>query len=304
MEALIHFLIYYNDKIIAITLGVFCLLSAIIIWREFFVKKEEKSVTANFDFSQIEESLKKILNQTNTAIGKLSNAETVTTTPVPQPAGVSTELTKIVGINTLEGKPIKDIEGIKEELDERAKLIEELCAQVKKSAADLSPELLEKISDLEERLAEYEIIEDDIADLSVFKEENARLKKELETIKIASPQMVDQFADAVAQAEQKATKAADGDIAVKTVVAEAAPVPVPVPVPVPEMKDNIFAEFIGDPEAEEQDLLAALREIDTDKILDELKDIEVDPRVGLETLEKPADVEKMVSDAASLSKKG
>ncbi|MCB0384325.1 MAG: hypothetical protein KDD43_02955 [Bdellovibrionales bacterium] len=39
---------------------------------------------------------------------------------------------------------------------------------------------LEKIRDLEGKLAEYEIIEDDIADLSLYKEENARLKRQLE----------------------------------------------------------------------------------------------------------------------------
>lgn len=40
--------------------------------------------------------------------------------------------------------------------------------------------LQSKIQDLEARLKEYEIIEDDIADLSTYKEENARLKEMLE----------------------------------------------------------------------------------------------------------------------------
>ena len=37
-----------------------------------------------------------------------------------------------------------------------------------------------EITDLKARLAEYEIIEDDIADLALYKEENARLKREIE----------------------------------------------------------------------------------------------------------------------------
>ncbi len=41
---------------------------------------------------------------------------------------------------------------------------------------------LEKIKVLEGKLAEYEIIEDDIADLSLFKEENATLKKRIEEL--------------------------------------------------------------------------------------------------------------------------
>jgi len=40
-----------------------------------------------------------------------------------------------------------------------------------------------KIKELESRLAEYEIISEDIADLSFFKEENVRLTKELESLR-------------------------------------------------------------------------------------------------------------------------
>lgn len=41
----------------------------------------------------------------------------------------------------------------------------------------------DEINNLKARLAEYEIIEDDIADLSMFKEENGRLKDEIEKLK-------------------------------------------------------------------------------------------------------------------------
>ncbi|PIU01003.1 MAG: hypothetical protein COT74_00395 [Bdellovibrionales bacterium CG10_big_fil_rev_8_21_14_0_10_45_34] len=40
-----------------------------------------------------------------------------------------------------------------------------------------------RIKDLEEKLAEYEVIEDDIANLSLYKEENARLKDEVRAMK-------------------------------------------------------------------------------------------------------------------------
>lgn len=42
-----------------------------------------------------------------------------------------------------------------------------------------------KLAELQAKLAEYEIIEDDIADLSLFKEENKKLKVELATLKAA-----------------------------------------------------------------------------------------------------------------------
>ena len=43
--------------------------------------------------------------------------------------------------------------------------------------------LSSRIKELEAKLAEYEILEDDIADLSLYKEENARLRSELEKLK-------------------------------------------------------------------------------------------------------------------------
>lgn len=42
-----------------------------------------------------------------------------------------------------------------------------------------------KLAELQAKLAEYEIIEDDIADLSMYKEENKKLKAELTTLKAA-----------------------------------------------------------------------------------------------------------------------
>lgn len=42
-----------------------------------------------------------------------------------------------------------------------------------------------KLAELQAKLAEYEIIEDDIADLSMYKEENKKLKAELATLKAA-----------------------------------------------------------------------------------------------------------------------
>ena len=44
-------------------------------------------------------------------------------------------------------------------------------------------DLMNKISELEARLQEYEIIEDDIADLSLYKTENEKLRAELERLK-------------------------------------------------------------------------------------------------------------------------
>ncbi len=53
-----------------------------------------------------------------------------------------------------------------------------------KDGVDVSA-LQARLAELQAKLAEYEIIEDDIADLSLFKEENKKLKAELATLKAA-----------------------------------------------------------------------------------------------------------------------
>ncbi|MCB0366718.1 MAG: hypothetical protein H6624_15660 [Bdellovibrionaceae bacterium] len=82
----------------------------------------------------------------------------------------------------LAGAGSASMEKIMQELAQKEAEIQMLKAS---SPPEGAPEVdvssyLEKIRDLEGKLAEYEIIEDDIADLSLYKEENARLKRQLE----------------------------------------------------------------------------------------------------------------------------
>lgn len=51
------------------------------------------------------------------------------------------------------------------------------------AASENASDVAKRIKELEAKLAEYEILEDDIADLSLYKEENARLKAELDAMK-------------------------------------------------------------------------------------------------------------------------
>ncbi len=50
-------------------------------------------------------------------------------------------------------------------------------------SAEDNSELLERLAEMEARLQEYEIIEDDIADLSLYKTENEKLKSEIADLK-------------------------------------------------------------------------------------------------------------------------
>lgn len=92
------------------------------------------------------------------------------------------------------GEAIKvELNKAKQELAEKEKIIQDLKAKSTEVAAPAgatsvvsnaaSKELEIKVKELEARLSEYEIISEDIADLSFYKEENTKLKKENETLK-------------------------------------------------------------------------------------------------------------------------
>lgn len=77
-----------------------------------------------------------------------------------------------------------------------------------------------KLAELQAKLSEYEIIEDDIADLSSFKDENKRLKEELERLRAAA--LTAQTQVQAAQVAPVAPPAVDPVQAVQTAVAQAA----------------------------------------------------------------------------------
>ena len=78
---------------------------------------------------------------------------------------------------------------MQQEVLDKDKTIADLNQQITKGEGGVAPviaadpELQSKVDELEARLQEYEIIEDDIADLSLFKTENEKLKEEIERLK-------------------------------------------------------------------------------------------------------------------------
>jgi GrpB-like predicted nucleotidyltransferase (UPF0157 family) len=353
VEAFIRFLIQNNEKIVYISGGVICLLSAIVVWWQVFGKKGlNTSDEPQADLTGIEDMLRKILTQTNVAIQNVGSSAiegTAAGSGAPQTLTGAAGAAPAAEVQAMTA----GMESLKKELESRAHIIEELQAQVAAAkGSDNSGDLLAKIKNLEGKLAEYEIIEDDIADLSNFKEENARLQKELEALKRGGPQLVDQFADAlnakpmptaaatttgstaaaapaaeaqtadvlasvVAQAQEQANEFGVDlgssepsapaeevlDFAAPAAAAPQATAPTETAAPAP-AKDDIFGEFSGDAPSEESDPLAALGDIDPDKMLDELKDLNADLSMGAEALEEAPDIDKMAQEAENLEKKG
>ncbi len=81
----------------------------------------------------------------------------------------------------LSNEDLEKVQKLQAELKAKQEEIEKLKADIQSKGASAEPptDLLEKISELEARLAEYEIIEDDIADLSKYKDENLKLKEQI-----------------------------------------------------------------------------------------------------------------------------
>ena len=166
------FLDFFFHNIEAIIMGLaifgFALGGFYTIFRVFFAKPEAK--TGLQDVSEIEELLQKVLAQANN-IGPNQTQDSVSDgeNDVDQANVVSSEeLDKLQ--SQLEEKQ-NEISALKKDLESQ------------KDSGEPSQEMLDKINELEARLAEYEIIEDDIADLSKYKDENLKLKEELEKLK-------------------------------------------------------------------------------------------------------------------------
>ncbi|WP_373997847.1 hypothetical protein [Bdellovibrio bacteriovorus] len=241
MDKFLSFWDHYNTRIIEGLVALVILLSLILAYRSFFAKKSKgDSLDAGngLDAAQLEKTLQKILENQQSGGGRASRSA--------QGEDLSTD----VDLDAMEHASVSDagasdggsaesaaeVVQLRSSLNESAKKVEALQAQLKDAlqaaeAAAAAPaaaggaeaeaggmsaaekeEMNGKLRDLEARLAEYEIISEDIADLSRYREENDNLKKELEALKAGGAQPV-----AAAPAAEP--------------VVEAAPEPEPEPTP-------------------------------------------------------------------------
>lgn len=122
-------------------------------------------------------------------------------------------------------------------------------------------DLMARINELEERLVEYEIIEDDIADLSLYKTENEKLKEELQSLRArlggAAPSAVE-----------------DPGAPVVAVPEEVVPPPLESTEPEAEEADTKVAEMT--PEPQETDTQAADLVAEFEKVVNNQGSLEED----------------------------
>lgn len=215
VENIVQFVVRHNTTLIEVLIGVILVLALLLMIRSFVAAKDEVQSGSSANLGDLEETLKKLLEKANSV-----------PTGLPASADGSDAALLVAEINTL-----------KLELDQKKKEIEDIkTASPAGASADgaaasapaMSDEdkakLEAKIKELEGKLSEYEIISEDIADLSFYKEQNTKLQKELEALKAGGTAVAAAAASSAPAAESK--PAAEPEIAGK---AKATPPPEPEP---------------------------------------------------------------------------
>lgn len=242
IEKFLSFWDQHNTVIIESLIALVLILSLFLAYRSFFGKKSKEEASEaghGLDAAQLEKTLQKILDNQNQS-GK------------PARGGASEDLGMDVDLDEMErtsvasksgavgeavGESAAEVSQLRLSLGESHQKIETLQKQLKEAlvtaeanaaaggasagaggaeggmSSQEKDELSGKVRDLEARLAEYEIISEDIADLSRYREENDQLKQQLEALKAG--------AGVVASTPTPPPQAA-------------APEPEPVPEPAPE----------------------------------------------------------------------
>jgi hypothetical protein len=215
-----HFLDFFTKNlqtIIEVNIIVIVIFTMLLL----FVLVRRSKTDEEGQFSKIEEALKKVLDNTRAprTLNELPDlatqakkdevelppelAERLMQDEEPSAASKNSTVTAMAAApsatapTAVSAAASGDMEALKKSLNDKQLQIENLTksireAEAKAQAATTSaaatspaadPGLQNKIKELESKLAEYEIIEDDIADLSLYKQENTRLKQELENLR-------------------------------------------------------------------------------------------------------------------------
>lgn len=295
----------HNTTIIEVLIGAVLVFTLLLAIRSFLTAKEPVSEGGLANLGDLEGTLKKILEQ----------ASQVPAAGVVAAAGGSEDTQKLA----------TEINQLKADLEARQKTIEELKAAggTAAVAADGAPAAAGGISDeekakmeaqlkeLQGKLAEYEIISEDIADLSFYKEQNAKLTKELEALKGGATPAAGATAAAQAPPAAAATAApsAPPPAAAATAAPSAPPPATPPPPPAPEAPPQAAAAT-PDPAVNvvDNDLMAEFNAA----VEKQQGDAPVEPAAPPAPAEEAAatvdlgamDVDKMMAEAAAIKSDG
>ncbi|MBX3040751.1 MAG: hypothetical protein KF789_08615 [Bdellovibrionaceae bacterium] len=175
VEAFLRFWSHYNTLIIELLIGLILLMVVYLAFRTFFSSEEELAggVGSELKSGDLEKTLQKILEKQESVVASAAVAESA---PVATATGGEASAASTGELDQLRQQLAEKERQIAEIKDSAAPAASGLGSDEKKNYED-------RLKDLEARLAEYEIISEDIADLSFYKEENTKLQKELSSFK-------------------------------------------------------------------------------------------------------------------------
>ncbi len=187
VERFLLFWSHNNQTIIQVLIVLTLLFIVALVFLTLFGSKDEfseKNSSASIS-PDLEKSLQRMLeNQTQAKSAVFDFTKGEANAPVVSSSGGSDHN------SAAHKEAVAQLEKVKAEMAAREKSIQDLKTQleVAQSAARVAPTsasssgLEARIKELEARLSEYDIISEDIADLSKFKEENEKLKKQLSQV--------------------------------------------------------------------------------------------------------------------------
>jgi hypothetical protein len=301
MEKFLDFWSHYNAAIIECLVALILISVIYIAYRTFFGPRGPDAFDsavvsggaghAGIDTVQIEKTLQKILEQQSARPAAASPAKAAGDGS-PASAELIHEVSHLK--KTLEERD-RQIVTLKEQADTSARALAAATSGGAAAAAAAPAaassgfseseraELLAKIKELEARLAEYEIISEDIADVSFFKEENARLNRELEALKaggaIPAAPVEPVSAEPLAAAPPEVTPVApvpeapaETPAPAPAVEVAASPVPEASPEAASAIDDSLMAEFARAVEGQKEGTLEQPSKTDEDaKLLEEFE---------------------------------
>jgi hypothetical protein len=191
---ILRFVHDHNDKVIGTLVALFLVTSILLLIRSIGEKSENENLAAGgpgVDLKAIEGAMKRVLatQPVSVAAAPVSGSMSSSDARSVESETSSNESSGSSRVSAAEFERLAaEVEAREEKIAVLTRDLEAARASVGEAtqstgAAAADPELQAKLADLQARLAEYEIIEDDIADLSLFKEENAKLKEEVEALK-------------------------------------------------------------------------------------------------------------------------
>jgi len=282
IEQFLSFWSQHNTAIIEGLIALVIILSLFLGYRSFFAKKGQEASSSSgqgLDTAQLEKTLQKIL-ENQSASGASAAPRSARGTGAEEDLGMDVDLDEMEKSGFAAGsveaaggaaESAAEVAQLRVTLNESQQKIEVLQKQLKEAQAKAAEapapaagggeaaasglsaqekeELGGKIRDLEARLAEYEIISEDIADLSRYREENEQLRKELEALKAGGGVAAAPAAAAPSQEPPVAEPIPAPTPSVEPAAAPATPAETSggdIPVPTPEAAESPSSDLIDD----------------------------------------------------------